>query len=249
MECKNCGIGVQGNYCSECGQQVITRRITLKTVVQELFAIITNVEKGFWYTAKMLFVAPATVVCDYITGRTIRYYHPFRYLFWWVTISVAINLSLGLYDRQQTEIQSYIGGEESERALKMQQDLQQEVKKYLTFIPLLLVPFASIGSYLLFKKKGYNYAEHMVLNAYIQGQMAMIGIPLLLISILIPTTMLSFSLSIILSLFYGTFVFSRFFKTSVPVAFFKNLMTHLLAYSIVMILAGVVGVIWAIWNY
>lgn len=249
MECKNCGTALQGKYCSECGQKAITRRITVKTVVQELFAIITNVEKGFWYTARMLFIAPATVVCDYIAGKTIRYYHPFRYLFWWVTISVAINLSLGLYDRQQTEIQSYIGASEDQKAFKLQQDLQQEVKKYLTFIPVLLVPFASISSYLLFKKKGYNYAEHLVLNAYVQGQMAMIGIPILLISVVIPTTMLSFSLSIILSLLYGTFVFFRFFKTSVISAFFKNLTTHLLAYGILMILAGLVGVLWAIWNY
>jgi len=246
MECKNCGTILQGKYCSDCGQKMITERLTLKKINHDVFAIVLDVEKGFLHTIKMLFVAPSTVVKDYISGKTVRYYHPLRYLILLVTFSVALNLTLGLYDRQQTEIQSLMGVSQSDRVLQKQQEMQQEMKKYMNIIPLFLVPFASLASYWLFRRKGWNYAEHLVLNAYIQGQLALIGIPILLLSLALPTIMPLFSAVILLSIAYGTYVFRGFFEVSTWKAAVKNTLTHLLGYGMLIFLITVAATIWLI---
>lgn len=248
MECKNCGIALQGDYCSDCGQKVITERLTLKKINHDVFSIVMDVEKGLLHTIKMLFVSPGTVVRDYIGGKTVPYYHPFRYLVIWVTFSVALNLALGLYDRQQTEIQSLIGVSQSERVTKKQQEMQQEMKKYLNILPLFLVPFAALTSYWFFRRKGWNYAEHLVLNAYIQGQLALIGIPILLLSLVLPTTMPLFSGVLILSIAYGTYVFRGFFQVSTFKAVFKNILTHLLSYGMLIFLVMLISMAWLIFT-
>ena len=97
MHCKNCETTLQGKFCHECGQKVIEERLTVKQLFRFLLKIITNVEKGFWYTTKTLFSAPGAVVRDYWRGKTIKYYHPIRYLFIWATLSILLSLWFGVF--------------------------------------------------------------------------------------------------------------------------------------------------------
>ncbi len=248
MECKNCGTALSGSFCHECGQKVIDHRLTLRRIFIDLFAIITNVEKGFWHTAGQLFQAPGDMISGYLTGKTARYYHPLRYLVIWVTFSVALNLSLGLYDRQQQEMKSIINTPTTESSEAAQQQIQNEVKKYLNIIPLAMVPFLSLMSYLFFIKKGWNYAEHLVLNAYTQGQMAMIGLPIMLVSSVIWNTGIMFSIAMLISILYGAYVFKTFFKVGILQAIIKNILVHLFGYLIVMVLLSIIVLIWILFR-
>jgi hypothetical protein len=247
MECKNCGIPLESAFCGDCGQKVISRRLTLRNILHDVWSIFTNVEKGFWYTGRMLFVAPGEVVRDYISGKTVRYYHPFRYLFWWITLSVALNLSLGLYDRQQAEMQQMqarMGVPQSEKVIAQQQAMQQEMKKYLNIIPLVILPFMALGSFLLFRRKGWNYAEHLVLNAYTQGQLAMVGLPIQLLILILPSTMGIYNLVMLLSVVYSSYVFAQFFQVKPVTAVVRNILTHLFGYLLAIIVMATFVVLW-----
>lgn len=248
MECKNCGTALSGRFCAECGQKVIDDRLTLRPIFIDLFAIITNVEKGFWHTALRLFQAPGDTIRAYLSGKTVRYYHPLRYLVIWVTFSVALNLSLGLYDRQQQDMKSIINTPTTEKSEAVQQQIQNEVKKYLNIIPLAMVPFLSLMSYLFFIRRGWNYAEHLVLNAYTQGQMAMIGLPIMLLSIVAWNTDIVFSIAMVISILYGAYVYKTFFKVGILQAIIKNILVHLFGYLIVTILFFVITVIWILFR-
>lgn len=248
MECKNCGIPLEGNYCSDCGQKVITERITIRYLFTELFNIITNVDRGFLYTIKMLLVAPGEMIRNYLNGQTLRYYHPLRYLIFTIAISVALMLSLGVFDRQQSDIQSMMGTQQSEEVAATQQKMNEEVKKYLNFLPLIMIPFLALFSYLFFRKQPWNYAENLVLHAYTQGQMAIIGTPVIVLSALFPaysSTLILFPMMGI-GILYGTYVFRQFFQVPVFQALVKYFFTYFISYFLLIFVFAIFMVIYLI---
>lgn len=248
MECKNCGEALQGAYCSACGQKLINERITIRHIFSELFNIITNVDRGFLHTIKMLLLTPGDVIRNYLNGQTRNYYHPLRFLILTIAISVAINLSLGVFDRQQSEIQSLVQTPQNEEVAAMQQRINQEVKKYLNLIPMLMIPVLALFSYLFFRKKKYNYAENLVLHSFAQGEMAVIGTPMIIISGFLPALNTSLILVgvIIISLFYGTYVFRQFYQVGTLQAFVKYFFTYFFSYIILMLTLSIVMIVYLI---
>jgi hypothetical protein len=79
--CKSCQTPLAGRYCYQCGQRKIDERLTLKYLLQATANILTNLERGLWFTIKELYLRPGKVIRDYLAGATIRYYHPLRYIF------------------------------------------------------------------------------------------------------------------------------------------------------------------------
>lgn len=248
VHCKSCGIALQGKFCSGCGQKHITERITVRRIFTELFASLTNLEKGFWYTFKMLLLNPGVVVRHFIQGNTVRYYSPLRYLLLWITISVGLSLFTGLYDQQQAAMQEMTGysqkNEVAEKQREVQQQIQAEVRKYLTVLPLLILPFMGLASYWMFRRRGQNYAEHLVLNAFAYGQTTAIGIPLMLLVLVFPVLLpyLFFKI-ILLSVAYYAYLYRSFFRIRIGGAIVKAFFTNLLAYFFAFLFFGIVGLV------
>lgn len=176
MNCKNCQAEVSQKYCSHCGQKKITDRFSLKGVLSELIQLFTNIEKGFWLTVKMLFTNPATLIKNYLNGITIRYYNPFRYLIIWTAIAVFLNLSLGLFDLQQEAMQELMHVDNTGKNGGLAQQVNEKMRDFLNLFPLLHVPFLALFSFWVFRKQGWNYAEHLIAYAYLFGQISLMGI-------------------------------------------------------------------------
>lgn len=254
LACKNCDTELHGAYCSECGQKVITARITLWHIFSELVSIMTNLEKGFWYTLKMLFVNPGEVIRNFIAGRTVLYYPPLRYFLLWTAVSVAISLFTGLFDHQQETVQSLTAysakPEVAAMQREMQQQIQSEMKKYLNFLPLFMLPFIGLASYWIFRRRGQNYAEHLVLNAYAYGQTTVIGIVLMFFVFAFPSLIPFLTLKVILiSIVYYAYLYRSFFYLRTLPAIFKALLTTVLGYAMGMLFFGMIGIIAGIFLY
>ncbi len=248
VQCKNCNAEFSGTFCSDCGQKHITERITVRRIFSELFSSLTNLEKGFWYTFKMLFVNPGEVIRNFINGQTVRYYSPLRYLLLWIALSVGLSLSTGLYDRQQEKVQDITAysdkPEVAEKQRQLQQQVNAEMRKYLNFMPLLILPFMALASYWVFRKRGQNYAEHLVLNAYVYGHTTAIGILPLLLILAVPSLFPYLMLKVFLiSIIYYAYVYQSFYSTSLVKASFKAILTTIIGYAMVMVFFGIVGIV------
>lgn len=182
MNCQNCQQKLTENdqFCSHCGQKVIKERLTIRQLLTDLLQIITNLERGLLFTVKEMALRPFKVIDEFISGRTQPYYGPLRFVVLWVTISVVVNISLGLYDQQQETISGFIIPEGEQDVMARQQDISNFFKKYANVIPLLIIPFTSLISSWLMKKRKLNYAEHLVMNAYIAGFTSILGVLYLL---------------------------------------------------------------------
>lgn len=79
--CKNCGMHFTGNFCPYCGQKSNTRRLTFLNMIEDAFALLTNLDNGILRTITELFWRPGYMIRDYIQGKRKGYMKPLSLLF------------------------------------------------------------------------------------------------------------------------------------------------------------------------
>ena len=185
--CQNCGYEAEHLYCSNCGQLLNAKRISLGHLLHEVTHTFWHLEKGFLYTLKELGTNPGTMQRKYLDGLRLPYQKPFP-LF---AISATLcALALFLIDKNATD-----------RA-------EQFYKHYYFIVQAAMLPFYALITYLLFKSPKLYYAEALVVNVYMLGFMSVFIIPINglsfflspdIISILESMFMVSYNTSINLS--------------------------------------------------
>lgn len=73
--CRNCGVGVVGEFCSQCGQRH-TDTLDGKDVIKTFFEAILNIQGPWRRTLVDLFIRPQVLIRDYLAGARKRYVHP-----------------------------------------------------------------------------------------------------------------------------------------------------------------------------
>jgi hypothetical protein len=89
-QCRNCGTKLHGPYCSACGQSHVHGQLDLRTLVEQAFDGLVNLDTRALRTIGDLTVAPAKVCRDYLDGRRIPYVNPFKYAFATFTLAAIV---------------------------------------------------------------------------------------------------------------------------------------------------------------
>ena len=162
--CKNCNSVNINNFCSDCGQKIYDERFTINSFLMSLLDAL-DVNKGFFYTIKMLFVKPGKVTNDYLNGITKPYFNPLKYLLIIGSIYAFLILGLKLFDAgiEATGLQFQSSSEEE---TLFQNQWMGFYKKILNFIPIIMIPFISIATKWFYKSKGLFYGEHIIINSF-----------------------------------------------------------------------------------
>lgn len=235
--CKNCGHHFEGHFCPNCGQKYIDQRLTLKDSISWALNSIFNLDKGFLYTTLTVLRKPGMVVKDMLNGITIRYSHPFRFIFIWASISAIIGLSLGTYKDSSEAFNQAIGV--SEEAIKNGQKFQSWMSNYMSFVILSMIPLYSLASKWLFKSRGLNYAEHLVMNAYALSSSMVVGIPLTILYYYYhDINVISY-----LNLLMGAIVVGRVYSQSMDVGFIQAFIKYIFTFLITIILFSIALII------
>jgi len=151
--CKSCGNTGSGSYCSACGQSYITKRITLRGLLHDVFHFFTHIEKGFGYTLKQLIVAPGTMQRLYIEGVRSRHQKPFSMFILCATINAVVRFGI-----DEILLKYYHTSSVSEVSFQHQ---------YFVLLYVFLIPLVALFTWLFFSGSKYNYAEMGVLQLYI----------------------------------------------------------------------------------
>jgi len=81
VKCLNCGKIYESMYCPDCGQPRTVKRYNWKEVGRSLTNGFFKSDNGFFYTVKSLFLRPGPFVKDYLSGKRVKSFSPFPYLF------------------------------------------------------------------------------------------------------------------------------------------------------------------------
>ncbi len=162
QRCLNCKKPFKGNYCWYCGQSAGVKRLNIKEILEEFFLSPLHIHPhGLLFTFIWLFRDPGAVIRKYVQGERKLLHPAFRYLVLagtFATIVIAIYHPFEMDNGQSMGI-SFV-----------EPDFFVWVSGHITVINLVAVPIFALGSYLLFKPSGFNYAENLTLQAYIASQ-------------------------------------------------------------------------------
>ena len=76
--CLNCGTTLNGEYCGNCGQRGGGRIISLWTLLREFTGDLLNLDSRLWRSLLPLLIRPGFLTTEYLDGRRVRYFPPFR---------------------------------------------------------------------------------------------------------------------------------------------------------------------------
>ena len=232
MNCKNCEQIADGKFCANCGQKTSVERINFANFLKELSSSVFQINKGLFYTLKELFVRPGDSIRDYLSGKRKYHFKPIAYAFTLSTIYFLLSKSL----EGQTYLDDALGGflnYDSEIPSNQLATIKW-LSKHFAYIMLTCLPFYAFATFIAFWGSGFNYLEHIILNAYIIGQQAIFYA---ISSILLPITnnhdFLVFIIPLI-SVGYAIAVFWQFFsKQSRLGIIFRSILTYLLIFFMI----------------
>jgi len=180
MICKNCDQSTKGDFCNHCGQRTIVSKINLASTISELSYSVFQLDRGLFYSMKELFIRPGDTIREYLDGKRKNHFKPIAYVFTLSTAYFLISRSGEDGNMLAKFIESiWEGWIEFEIETNKQGITSFEkppainwIANNYSFAILIILPLFSFASYLVFIRQGYNYFEHLVLNAYITGQQA-----------------------------------------------------------------------------
>lgn len=173
--CKNCGAPVESRFCSDCGQPASTHRISPHFLWHDIQHGILHVDKGILFTAKELFTRPGHSIREFLQGKRVKHFKP---------ISLVIILA-GIYgflshyfhiDLLSNNIKISGSGEQFDKMKKIISSSSEWLSSHYSIFSLLQIPVLAIGTWLFFKRAGYNFIEHIVIHSFLTGQRLIIRI-------------------------------------------------------------------------
>lgn len=208
--CKNCNHTFEGNYCNYCGQAAATSTINKHFLLHDIQMGFLSFDRGILFTIRELITRPGLAIKDFLEGKRVRYYKPISFLLLFVGIYSFIFL---FFDIDVTRLSAYKDtGDISYKATEW-------ITNHFAVVSLMLLPVFSLSTFLAFRRYGYNYMEHIVINSYLLGMTTLIAIVYSPIILLIPKEYqwaTSSSLNIIISSSYKFWAYYQIFSNLKP---------------------------------
>ena len=159
MKCSVCSNEIRENYCSNCGQSFKDSRVTITTLLGDLFDSVFSLEKSFFRNIKIGVSQPKTLVSNYWTGFRKFYFSPGKF-FTIASLFILLHYLIA---------NDFLG-------LVVSSTISSQFVILITNI--ILLTFLSGLLYLKFKK---NIFEHLILNIYNVSLWTIIFVPISII--------------------------------------------------------------------
>ncbi len=190
-------------------------RINMKMIYRSILEAL-NLEKGIFYTIYEFGLRPGKAAYEYLYRDRTKLIHPLRFLVIVVTLATIATLS---FLTQEDFIQAFTQGISSTADPQVLENLTPEQRsfmdlysnnitvlnlKFFNVFLMISVPIAAIVTLLVYGRKQYNIAEHLVINAFIYSNSTVIYLLLTPLFFLLPYSTVSVWY-LIGSLIYYTF--------------------------------------------
>ena len=173
--CLNCAtlLTADDHYCPTCGQKTDTHRLSMSHIWHDLVHAFTHADKGFLYTIRELAVRPGLVAREFVKGKRKKYFNPFSLLVIVIGINILANSVFEPYSQlnytsKDIPVSMQAGSKRAkfEKIIQRQRAIGEFMNKHTNIVLFISTPYIAFILWLLFRRKGYNYAEHLSAMAY-----------------------------------------------------------------------------------
>ena len=169
--CQNCNHALHGKYCSNCGQPANTHRINLHFLWHDIQHGLLHMDKGILFTTKELFTRPGHSIREFIEGKRVKHFKPISLvlvlagMYGFLSHYFEINLFANniVADGNGTDVKA-------NEVKELLEKMTEWVSQHYAVSAILQIPIYTLATYICFKKAGYNFMEHFVINTFIMGQ-------------------------------------------------------------------------------
>jgi hypothetical protein len=143
-------------------------RISFATIGEAILQQL-NLEKGLGFTIRELALHPGRAIKEYLYENRGKYTKPLTLLLLMVAAATFLSLKIlpiddSLVDSIENDPTLNFFPEKLRGTLKQ---LPIFLKKYFNLAFMSSIPAVALSTYFLFKEKGFNLAEHFIINIYI----------------------------------------------------------------------------------
>ncbi|OUL63629.1 DUF3667 domain-containing protein [Flavobacterium sp. AJR] len=170
--CKNCNQHFKGHYCSNCGQPADTHKLDFHFLMHEIQHGLIHFDKGILYSAKQLFTRPGNTIREFIEGKRIKHFKPLS------LVIILATLYGVLYHYFHINLIADAPTDSETLSIINPKAANEWVATHFSWITLATIPFYSLGTYIAFRKQGYNYIEYFILNTFKASQRLFVHIAL-----------------------------------------------------------------------
>lgn len=199
-------------------------RITFRHILNSILKVF-KLEKGVFYTIRELSLRPAQAIRTYLQIDRSRMQDPIKFLFVMVAFAALVFIRTDLKQSSQNFQDGVTyGSQSSANSISKEQmaEINTRAGRAMDFMTdnyqLLLIfsiPFSTFWSFLHFRKKEWNAAEHLVINSYVFGYQSGLYAVLKVFEYLLDLNPLYMSIPyLFLSLGYAIFVYVRIFDVT-----------------------------------
>ena len=169
--CKNCGHRFEGKFCNNCGQTADTNRFNYHDLRHQLTHSIFHIDAGLLYTSKQLFIRPGHAIRGFLEGKRVKHLKPFSFVLILTGFYILLChwFHLNLFSASEESLTKDIGTGKTI-------NLDEFFLSHFSWVTLATIPLYTVGTWICFYDKGYNFVEYLVLNTYKAGQRLIVQI-------------------------------------------------------------------------
>lgn len=238
ITCKNCGQHFKGHFCNNCGQAARTHEINIHFLWHDIQHGFFHFDNGIFYTAKQLFTRPGHSIREYIQGKRVKHFKPISLVILLATVYGLLSHTFHINVISEINITG-LGNDEINA-----QQIKDWIDSHYAWVSLFTLPFYALGTFIAFRKQGFNYMEHLVLNAFLAGQRLILHIAVFPVIYFLNSTpnLKSFTdLLTLVDLILMVWAFSQFFnQMSKMKTIWRIFYMYLVFIASIVLLAGLV---------
>ena len=235
--CKNCGQGFTGQFCNHCGQK-IAHRITAKHVSHDVMHVFLHADKGVFSFIQKIITSPGYLAADYINGKR-KMFNPYQYFILSVGLVLFMMSKAHFYENMES-INNSNASAMSKPLQNAMADFNHFIKTKGNLISYITLPISALFSWIMFLKKGNNYAEHFTLLVFSTSQVNTFTIVLMGVSIVFNLSVYqSAALTFCTGIISLTITYQQFYSLKWLAALFKGVIVFLSFYLTEMIIMGI----------
>jgi Protein of unknown function (DUF3667) len=248
ITCKNYNQHFKGHFCNHCGQSAETHEINFHFLWHDIQHGLFHFDNGILYTAKQLFIRQGNTIREFIVGKRVKHFKPISLVI--LLATVYGHLVHFFHIDFVSEIR--LGSSQNEQDIRLK--IQEWISTLYSWAILLTLPLYAFASYFSFRKQGYNFVEHLVLNTFSAGQKLFIHIatfPLLYFYNGTPTLGSIKEILTIGDYMFLAWTYSQFFnKLTKPKPFLLTILSFVIFLISIMLVLGLFGgIIYTLWQH
>ncbi len=169
-KCLNCGTPLQGKYCYNCGQEKISKRMSVKSILHDFFHSSFHWESAILNTINELFFSPGKFINRYIEGKRKSYAKPVTFFI--LMLSVYVIIFHLLSEDYFSYLNQALTGNKSDKIIFKNvtpSELQHMISNKMNYLMFILPPAFAFFFRIFFRKTKINFAEALAFSFYVVG--------------------------------------------------------------------------------